>query len=260
MSKFDLQDGRKLSDILDFIIKKFKRDDFVFTKLYKVKNHFKNTRGKWSSAISNSVFLDSKKFHIVYANMFFKRFKSIMKRSMMDGDLNIKQLEGIDIVTDLMHEYVNGTDISDFAFRAVIKGEDSHKQYIQDPYWPQKAATKLMSINKMRHDIENKFLFETILSESLINSQFVTLMYQYSVLLIFFIMIFLAFIVSNSLIQSSIDQKQYESAMLRILGWNKKYIVIVTILKSLLFNILPGATMGLLIASKIIMLLKDVIL
>jgi len=73
-------------------------------------------------------------------------------------------------------------------------------------------------------------------------------------------MIFLAFIVSNSLIQTSIDQKQYESAMLRILGWNKKYIVIVTILKSLLFNILPGATMGLLIASKIIMLLKDVIL
>jgi hypothetical protein len=48
-------------------------------------------------------------------------------------------------------------------------------------------------------------------------------------------------------------------AMLRILGWNKKYIVIVTILKSVLFTIVPGATLGLLIAAKITALLKQVI-
>ena len=47
--------------------------------------------------------------------------------------------------------------------------------------------------------------------------------------------------------------------MLRILGWNKKYIVIVTILKSVLFTIIPGATLGLVIAEKITSLLKQVI-
>lgn len=93
----------------------------------------------------------------------------------------------------------------------------------------------------------------------MVNSEFVTMMYQYSVLLIFFIMIFLAYIVSKSLIQTSVEQKEYESAMLRILGWNKKYIVIVTILKSTLFTIIPGATVGLLIAQRITLLLKDVI-
>lgn len=82
-------DDHKVADILDLLFKKFKRDDFVFTKLYKVKNHFKKTRGKWSSAISNSVFLDSKKFHIIYSSMFFKRIRQVMKRSLHDGDLNM---------------------------------------------------------------------------------------------------------------------------------------------------------------------------
>ena len=72
-------------------------------------------------------------------------------------------------------------------------------------------------------------------------------------------MIFLAYIVSKSLIQTSVEQKEYENAMLRILGWNKKYIVIVTILKSVLFTIIPGATLGLVIAEKITSLLKEVI-
>lgn len=79
-------------------------------------------------------------------------------------------------------------------------------------------------------------------------------------MLIFLIMIFLAFIVSNSLIQTSIEQRQYESAMLRILGWNNKYIIIVTILKSIIFNIIPGAVLGLYIASWITHKLKEKIL
>lgn len=48
--------------------------------------------------------------------------------------------------------------------------------------------------------------------------------------------------------------------MLRILGWNKKYIVIVTIIKSTLFNIIPGAIIGLKISSWITSELKVVIL
>lgn len=95
-------DDRKVADILNQIFKKFKRDDFVFTRLYKVKNHFKKTRGKWSSAISNSVFLDSKKFHVVYSSMFFKRLRQVLKRSLNDGDLDMEQFSGITLVTDMI--------------------------------------------------------------------------------------------------------------------------------------------------------------
>lgn len=48
--------------------------------------------------------------------------------------------------------------------------------------------------------------------------------------------------------------------MLRILGWNNFYIVIVTIMKSLFYNIIPGTIIGLLISSYITNQLKIVIL
>ena len=120
-------EDHRVADILDLFFKKFKRDDFVFTKLYKVKNHFKKTRGKWSSAISNSVFLDSKKFHMIYSSMLFKRVRQVMKRSLHDGDLNMDQYSGIELVTDMIQEQVNASDISEYALRAIVKGEDSHQ-------------------------------------------------------------------------------------------------------------------------------------
>jgi ABC-type lipoprotein release transport system permease subunit len=85
----------------------------------------------------------------------------------------------------------------------------------------------------------------------MVQSESATLIYKYFVLLIFLIMILLAYIVTNSLIETSIEQRQYENAMLRILGWNNKYIILVTVIKSTLFNIIPGAILGLAIASTI---------
>lgn len=80
-AKLNIQEDDEVSKSLDFIFKRMKRDDFIFTRPYNVKNHYQQARGKWSSAISNSVFLDCKKFHIIYSDLFFKRFAQIMFRS-----------------------------------------------------------------------------------------------------------------------------------------------------------------------------------
>jgi hypothetical protein len=48
-------------------------------------------------------------------------------------------------------------------------------------------------------------------------------------------MLILALIVSHSLISSSIEDKTYENGMLRCLGWNNKYIALITIQKTLMF-------------------------
>ena len=50
----------------------------------------------------------------------------------------------------------------------------------------------------------------------------------------------LAYIVANSLIMNQIEDKTYENAMLRCLGWTKSNIVLVTIIKTTLFFIIPG--------------------
>ena len=48
--------------IIDPILKNMQRSDFIMQKEYSVKVVFDQPKGKWQSALSNSVFLDSKKF------------------------------------------------------------------------------------------------------------------------------------------------------------------------------------------------------
>jgi ABC-type lipoprotein release transport system permease subunit len=51
--------------------------------------------------------------------------------------------------------------------------------------------------------------------------------------------------VSNSLVSKSIDEKTYENAMLRCLGWNQTHVVLIILMKTLYFNVLPGLVLGL---------------
>ena len=53
-------------------------------------------------------------------------------------------------------------------------------------------------------------------------------------------MLGLAYIVANSLITNHLEEKTYENAMLRTLGWEKSYIVLVFFIKITLFFIIPG--------------------
>lgn len=245
LQQFHITEDSKCAKVLDYIFKRTKREDFIFTREYTVKNHFQQTRGKWPSAIANSVFLDCKKFHIVYSELFFKRLYKKLNDEVYAKKMSFAQYNVAHVAIEGSRFFIKESDFSEYAVQSTIKGKDSQKQYVEDPYWPQRASYRLMAENRFRHMIENDFRLETALSQSMVRSASATMMYKNFVMLIFLIMIFLAFIVSNSLIQTSIEQRQYESAMLRILGWNNKYIIIVTIMKSILFYIIPGAVIGL---------------
>lgn len=43
---------------------------------------------------------------------------------------------GAIIGIELMKQLVKESDFSEYAFKTIIKGQDSQKQYIKDPYWP----------------------------------------------------------------------------------------------------------------------------
>ena len=93
--RLKLKDDTEVSHVLDVLFKRVKREDFIFTRPYEVASHYEKTRGKWSSVVSNSVYLDSKKFHIVYSDMFFKRFGRIMMQTAADGELTFEQFGGV---------------------------------------------------------------------------------------------------------------------------------------------------------------------
>lgn len=64
-------------------------------------------------------------------------------------------------------------------------------------------------------------------------------------LLILVLMVFLAYLVINELINKSIQEKVYEHAMLRTLGWNQSHVVFITIIKGIMFFVIPGVIIGL---------------
>ena len=54
-------------------------------------------------------------------------------------------------------------------------------------------------------------------------------------------MLGLAFIVANSLITNNLEEKTYENAMLRTLGWDKSNIVLVTLIQTTIYFIMIKA-------------------
>ena len=51
-------------------------------------------------------------------------------------------------------------------------------------------------------------------------------------LAVFAFMVVFAYIVSNQIIQSYVEKKAYEYAMIRCLGWNEYKIIMLTVLKA----------------------------
>ena len=68
-----ISDDFKIVDMLNLIISRLKKEDFVFTKEYKIKNIFVKSSGKWPSVLQNSVFIDSTNFYKIYLVMLFDR-------------------------------------------------------------------------------------------------------------------------------------------------------------------------------------------
>jgi ABC-type antimicrobial peptide transport system permease subunit len=78
-------------------------------------------------------------------------------------------------------------------------------------------------------------------------------------ILVLICMLGLAFIVANSLITNNLEEKTYENAMLRTLGWNQRNIVLITLIKSTLFFIIPGFIVAILVLFGFTTLTKSII-
>ena len=61
---------------------------------------------------------------------------------------------------------------------------------------------------------------------------------------VFTFMVVFAYIVSNQIIQSYVEKKSYEFAMIRCLGWNENKIVMLTVLKANVLQIFPALPIG----------------
>ena len=68
-----IEDNFKILDLFNNVLSNLKKEDFIFTKEYKIKNTFVKASGKWPSVIRDSVFIDSTNFYKIYLNMLIDR-------------------------------------------------------------------------------------------------------------------------------------------------------------------------------------------
>ena len=88
-------------------------------------------------------------------------------------------------------------------------------------------------------------MIQTPISSYIQNSEDLVYGITNDLLLILILMVFLAYLVINELINKSIQEKVYEHAMLRTLGWNQSHVVFITIIKGVMFFVIPGVIVGL---------------
>ena len=83
--QFGITYNTPMSDILDKILNILIKQDFIFSEKYRVVEIFDAPHGKWSNVIKDSVFIDCRMFHVIYANKISARILEIMQREMIGG-------------------------------------------------------------------------------------------------------------------------------------------------------------------------------
>ena len=232
--------------IVDRVIKNLKREDFIFSKNYQIKAIYDYPRGKWSNLATDSVFVDSKKFFSIYARKFFDRIIEILHRELYlydipeDGGINVQEFLFAQTFLNSIHYMIDTTDSKEFALTAILKAESSMRNYYDDMNWGENVANMLFSNQDIRLRFENQYKIVAPISVFLKSLGPVHTIIQNFLMMILLCMMGLAYVVANSLITNQIEDKTYENAMLRCLGWTKSSIVLVTIIKTTLFFIIPG--------------------
>ena len=88
-----LYDDTPAASFFDDFLNKTTKDDFIFSREYKVVRNLGKVRGKWPLALTNSIFIDSKKVHTIYSSMFSQRIMQVLARQIAMAPGGLAQAE-----------------------------------------------------------------------------------------------------------------------------------------------------------------------
>ena len=201
-----------------------------------VKEKIKPSSGKWPSVSGNALAIDSN--HIsYYLKMNGKRLVNEITEK-----LNIKNTRNI--IIDYMNRYLNRFDINKYAFTINVIFKDKFNIYNKDS-----INIKYYISNKVSEIINSLGRNQMVNIESplLDNFKLLDVVRTFLQVILFGIMAFLwilSVLLVYSLMLGNVDERTYESSMLRALGFQKNDLIILIIIQGLIFAI-PGSILGL---------------
>ena len=201
-----------------------------------VKEKIKPSSGKWPSASGNVLAIDSN--HIVY--YLKKNGKRLVNE--ITEKLNIKDKSYI--IVDYMNKYLNKFDINKYAFTINVIFKDKFNIYNRDAksmrYYISNKVSEIINSLGRNHMVN-------IEAPLLDNFKLLDVVRTFLQVILFGIMAFLwilSVLLVYSLMLGNVDERTYESSMLRSLGFQKNNLIILIIIQGLFFAI-PGSFLGL---------------
>ena len=103
-----------------------------------------------------------------------------------------------------------------------------------------------MSKSNYRHLLENKYKFDlpNALENNVTGADMIDLINVFAIIIIIKLIV-IGMIVSHSLISNLINSLEYETAMLRCLGWTHSHVCLSILIRQVLFISIPGMVSGL---------------
>lgn len=176
-----------------------------------------------------------------------------------DGGVSAMNYQIIGSIMAQVNNQIQNADSSEFALTGNVKADDSMRNYFDNDRWGINAANSLMQDPVIRDRLENQYSVNAPVSTFLQKLGPMQKLIQQFFILVLICMLGLAFIVANSLITNNLEEKTYENAMLRTLGWDKSNIVLITLIKSTLFFIIPGFLIAITLLYGATFVIKDAI-
>jgi len=116
---------------------------------------------------------------------------------------------------------MKNSDSKEFAFIAHIKLGHAIKKYSEDGNYGYTVINRLMKDSTIRHFLENEYTIASPVSTYLVHvGSMLSNSAANFLITILTMVLFLSYLVSSTLIANNLQDKTYENAMLRTLGWN----------------------------------------
>ena len=213
-----------VAKVLDTIIPHLRPEDFIFKKKYTIVKSVETAFGKWPQTYGNAFFTDS--------NFLVDDFFDMVKHNLAAGIARNKiakgdsVLESAESLIELARKELADRSIDEMAMSIMGHLDSRLHSYIYDKQGFDRKLARLFK----QIGLEASLRSETPIMSSMESQQVIEFMLNNVLATVIFFICFLSSILVFSLMQTDVEERKYEFAVLRTLGLrNRSLVTIISI-------------------------------
>mmetsp|Transcript_5577 Transcript_5577/g.9578 ORF Transcript_5577/g.9578 Transcript_5577/m.9578 type:complete len:384 (-) Transcript_5577:1867-3018(-) len=226
----------RLALFIDLGIPYLREEDFVLSKKYIVRKSISSVFGKWPQTYGNAFFTDSRYLLKDAATMIEANLVEFLQRNKL---LKAEHLARVRSAFETGRRVIQPGLIDSFAMNVMGHLDSRVQKYVYKRDKIENVLNRILRKVSLDFNVQNKTpifsnMEDFFIVQYMLNNVLVTV--------IFFICL-LSFILIFSLMQTDVEERKYEFAVLRTLGMRNRSLILLISLQTLLFA-LPAILLG----------------